>query len=115
MEPSHVIELSLRDRLLDYVGVFAIGLAVSAAVGLVIFVIWGPAFGDAIGYPIIIVGAVLLAVGGVTGGGYRAMGIDPSDRHRMAPRPEANPTAIWQVIAGFAYVGIGSGVTALFG
>jgi hypothetical protein len=32
---------------------------------------------------------------------------DPMARLRQGLRPQANPTAFWQVIAGFAYIGIG--------
>jgi hypothetical protein len=32
---------------------------------------------------------------------------DPMARLRRGLRPQANPTAFWQVIAGFLYVGIG--------
>ena len=33
--------------------------------------------------------------------------MDPRERLRKGLRPKANPTAFWQVVAGFAYVGIG--------
>jgi hypothetical protein len=37
---------------------------------------------------------------------------DPMARLRRGLRPQANPTAFWQVIAGFLYIGIG--VAAMF-
>ena len=33
---------------------------------------------------------------------------DPRERLRKGLRPEANPRAFWQVIAGFAYFGLGT-------
>jgi hypothetical protein len=32
---------------------------------------------------------------------------DPMERLRRGLRPQANPTAFWQVIAGFLYIGVG--------
>jgi hypothetical protein len=144
MEPTPEVELSLSDRLPDYLATFTIGLAASTAVGLLIFFIWGPAIGNAIGYTIVMYGVVLLAAGGSSGGGYANIGIgamgalfgtrraddpaenpgdgwddapkvDSRERLRRGLRPEANPRAFWQVVAGFTYVGIGVGVAILFG
>jgi hypothetical protein len=144
MEPTPEIELSLRDRMPDYLATFLIGLAASTAVGLVIFFIWGPAIGNAIGYTIVMYGVVLLAAGGSSGGGYSNIGIgamgalfgtrradDPSEgpgegwddkpkidsreRLRMGLRPEANPRAFWQVVVGFVYIGIGVAIAIAFG
>jgi hypothetical protein len=144
MEPTPEVELSLRDRMPDYLATFLIGLAASTAVGLVIFFVWGPAIGNAIGYTIVMYGVVLLASGGSSGGGYSNIGIgamgalfgtrraddpgespgegwddkpkvDSRERLRMGLRPEANPRAFWQVIAGFIYVGIGVGIAIAFG
>jgi hypothetical protein len=144
MEPTHEVELSLRDRMLEYLTTFSTGLAASTGVGLLIFFIWNPAIGNAIGYTIVMYGVVLLAAGGATGGGYSNIGIgamgalfgrhraddpddgsidnwdekpkiDPRERLRMGLRPEANPRAFWQVIAGFTYIAIGVGIAILFG
>ena len=40
---------------------------------------------------------------------------DPMARLRRGLRPQANPTAFWQVIAGFVYIGIGVGLSLLLG
>jgi len=40
---------------------------------------------------------------------------DPMDRLRRGLRPQANPTAFWQVIGGLAYVGIGVALSLLAG
>jgi hypothetical protein len=144
MEPTPEVELSLRDRMPDYLATFLIGLAASTAVGLVIFFVWGPAIGNAIGYTIVMYGVVLLASGGSSGGGYSNIGIgamgalfgtrraddpgenpgegwddkpkvDSRERLRMGLRPEANPRAFWQVVAGFVYIAIGVGIAIAFG
>ena len=144
MEPTPEVELSVRDRIPDYLATFIIGLAASTAVGLLIFFIWDPAIGNAIGYTIVMYGVVLLAAGGSSGGGYSNIGIgavgalfgtrrtdepaespgegwdgkpkiDSRERLRKGLRPEANPRAFWQVMAGFTYVGIGIVIAILFG
>ena len=38
---------------------------------------------------------------------------DPMARLRRGLRPQANPAAFWQVIAGFLYIAIGVGLTLL--
>lgn len=128
--------LALRERMPDYAAVFAVGLAGSAAVGFLFFLVADTGLASAIGYTIILYGVVLLLAGGATGGGYTNLGIgavgalfgtrradepqseveetwgtkpkiDPQDRLRKGLRPEANPRAFWQVIGGVLYVGIG--------
>lgn len=129
-------ELSLRDRLPDYLGVFAIGLAVCAVIGLVIWLISDVALASSVGYTTILYGVVFLLAGGATGGGYTNLGIgaagalfgtrradeaqddvettggfrdsvSPQERLRRGLRPEANPRAFWQVLGGAAYIGLG--------
>jgi len=39
---------------------------------------------------------------------------DPMERLRKGLRPAANPTAFWQSVAGFAYIGAGLGAVILF-
>ena len=41
--------------------------------------------------------------------------VDPMERLRKGLRPEANPTAFWQVVGGFAYIALGIGVAELIG
>lgn len=40
---------------------------------------------------------------------------DPMERLRRGLRPEANPSAFWQVIAGFSYIGAGIALIELVG
>jgi hypothetical protein len=39
---------------------------------------------------------------------------DPMERLRRGLRPEENPDAFWQTLAGFAYLGVGVAVTLIF-
>lgn len=129
-------ELPLRDRLPDYLGVFGIGLAVCAAIGLVIWLISDVALASSVGYTTILYGVVFLLAGGATGGGYTNLGIGAAgalfgtrradeaqddvettggfrdsvssqERLRRGLRPEANPRAFWQVLGGAAYIALG--------
>ena len=129
-------ELSLRDRLPEYLGVFGIGLAVCVAIGLVIWLISDVALASSVGYTTILYGVVFLLAGGATGGGYTNLGIgaagalfgarradeaqddvqttggfrDPvsaQERLQRGLRPEANPRAFWQVLGGAAYIALG--------
>lgn len=138
------VQLSLRDRLPDYLAVFGVGLVGSAVVGFIISLIWSVSVGDAVGYTMVMYGVVLLLAGGATGGGYTSLGIGaagalfgarrtdeadddvgntwsdqakktPQDRLREGLRPDANPRAFWQVLAGFLYIGIGVAIAALLG
>ena len=137
-------ELPLRDRIPEYLTVFAIGLASSIVLGLLVGLSSMPA-GDAVGYVVIGLGVVFMLAGGATGGGYTNMGmgyigsmfsartrpdddiedarvrrggratIDPHERLRRGLRPEANPRAFWQVVGGATYVAIGFAVLQIFG
>ncbi len=134
----------LRERLPDYVVVFGIGLVAAAVVGGVISAVSTASVADGIGYTIILLGVVFLLAGGATGGGYTSLGMgavgamfgarrfddgdgagsdvgarreapDPYERLRRGLRPEANPRAFWQVVAGIGYVAIGLLVVIRFG
>ena len=129
-------DLSLRDRLPDYLTVFGVGLAGCVGVGLLIWLISDAALASAVGYTCILYGVVFLLAGGATGGGYTNLGIgaagalfgarradeaeddvastggfrDPvsaQERLRRGLRPEANPRAFWQVIGGATYIALG--------
>ncbi len=41
--------------------------------------------------------------------------MDLQERLRKGLRPQANPTAFWQVIGGIAYVALGVGIVEVFG
>ncbi len=138
------VPVPLRERLPDYLVIFAIGLVVAVVVGGVISAASTASLADGIGYTIILLGVVFLLAGGATGGGYTSLGMgavgamfgarrldeddgidsgpgsrgeapDPYERLRRGLRPEANPRAFWQVIAGIAYVAIGLLVVIRFG
>ncbi len=138
-------ELSLRERMPDYLAVFGVGLGAAALVGALIGVLSSASFFDAVGYSIIGLGVVLLLAGGASGGGYTNMALgatgslfggrgrpdedvddpdvrrgalpksDPMERLRRGLRPEANPRAFWQVIGGFAYIAVGVVVVEYLG
>lgn len=143
--PEHIDDtvLPLRDRIPEYAIVFAVGLGASAGVGLMIGLIFGESIWSSVGYTIVVFGIVMLLAGGATGGGYTHLGAgaigaafggrrvdeeeqehqerrtgqrrDPMERLRKGLRPEANPRAFWQVIAGALYIAIGIGIVNLGG
>ena len=139
-EDHQDIQLPLRDRVPDYAAVFAVGLAVCVAIGLVIWFVTEASLAGSIGYTVIIYGVILMMAGGASGGGYSNLGLgavgamfgtrradeaeadvsleqeanDPYERLRKGLRPEANPRAFWQVIGGIAYVVVGLAIVVPF-
>lgn len=135
--------LPLRERIPEYLTVFGVGLLVSAGVGLLIGLIFGQSIWSGIGYTVMMFGVVMLLAGGASGGGYTNLGAgavgaafggrrvdeeeqehqdrrtgqrqDPMERLRKGLRPEANPRAFWQVIAGILYIAVGVGIVSLGG
>lgn len=129
--------LPLAERLPDYAAVFAAGLVAAAAVGVVVGLVFPVGVPAAVGYVVALLGVILMLAGGAAGGGYTDLGIGalgtmvggrrtdrdegpgagetPSaeERLRRGLRPEANPRAFWQVVAGLLYVAVGLGVLAL--
>lgn len=135
-DPEDVL-LPLRDRLPDYLTIFGIGWAIMLATGFVISLFSSASFVEGVAYSAMAAGVLMLLSGGATGGGYTSLGlgaagavlgtgqrhdeeyddaevrrgkikrVDPRDRLRKGLRPEKNPRAFWQVIAGFAYLGGG--------
>lgn len=131
--------LSLRERFPDYLKAFALGLVVSGAFGVLLWLVTSLRFEHGIGFSWIFTGLVLLLVGGARGGGYTNLSLgaaealvggrnrmdddyeedadlrhgkamkrrDPMARLRKGLRPPPNPTAFWQVIAGFAFMALG--------
>ncbi len=135
-------KLPLRERLPEYVVVFAVGLATAGAIGLLIGTVSSVAVASAVGYAIVLLGVAWLWAGGAFGSGYsslglgegvirrtfaqgiggepghradrhRAAGVDPVERIREGMRPDANPRAFWQVVGGVLYIGIGLAVVIL--
>lgn len=122
----------LKERLPDYLVTFGIGLLISSAIGVVIWLISDIGLASTIGYTMILYGVVLLLAGGSSGGGYTNLGmgamgalfgtrradepqpeasskftVTPKERLEKGLRPEANPRAFWQVIGGGLYVALG--------
>ena len=122
----------LSERIGDYVVTFAIGFVGAAAVGLVLWMISDIPLASTVGYTMILYGVVLLLAGGSAGGGYTNLGMGamgslfgtrradevqpevasayrptPQERLQKGLRPEANPRAFWQVVAGVLYVALG--------
>ncbi len=122
----------LSERIADYVLTFAIGFVGAAAVGLVLWMISDIPLASTVGYTVILYGVVLLLAGGSAGGGYTNLGMGamgslfgtrradevqpevasvyrptPQERLQKGLRPEANPRAFWQVVAGVLYVALG--------
>lgn len=143
--PEHTDDtvLPLRDRVPEYLAVFAMGLGASAGAGLLIGLVFGQSIWSGVGYTVIMYGVVMLLAGGASGGGYTNLGAgaigaafagrhldeedqesqdrrkgqrqDPMERLRKGLRPEANPRAFWQVIAGVLYLAIGIGIVSFGG
>lgn len=126
VETGRVIisEPSFRERLPDRLTVFGIGLAGGIAVGLIAGVIFGAPSATAFGYTMVILGAICLLGGGLTGGGYSVYGIGEGvgrnhymrgDGNKQVAdglrrgynRPAADPGAFWLAVGGFLYVAIG--------
>lgn len=138
-----VEELPLRERFPDYLKAFALGVAATAVLGVVVWLLTGLRFSHALGYTWIFSGTFLLLVGGARGGGYSNLSLgavealiggrnrtdddveedadlrhgrvmkrrDPMDRLRRGLRPPPNPTAFWQIIAGFLLIALGLPLT----
>ncbi|MEN8238500.1 MAG: hypothetical protein ABFR53_04775 [Actinomycetota bacterium] len=147
MEPSQPdatdAQLSLRDRMPDYLATFGIGLAVTFAIGIGIWLISDIRLSSTIGYTTILYGVVFLLAGGASGGGYVNLGVgavgsmfggrrlddsepgtespdqnrkrmDASERLAKGLRPEANPRAFWQVVGGLTYIVIGLAIVIIW-
>jgi hypothetical protein len=134
-----VEELSLRERFPTYLKAFALGLVITALLGLGLFAVTDLELGEALGYSWIFSGTILLLAGGARGGGYSNLSVgaleamvggrnrsdddfegdaeqrqgktmrrrDPMDRLRKGLRPPPNPSAFWQIVAGFGYIVLG--------
>ena len=129
------VVLPLRERLPEYLTVFGLGWVGVAVVGVAVGVFTSASLIEGIAFVALAYGVVLLLAGGASGGGYTSLGlgaagavlggahrhdedfedadvrrgrikrVNPSERLRRGLRPEKNPRAFWQVVAGFAYLG----------
>jgi hypothetical protein len=80
--------LSLRERFPDYLRAFALGVAVTAGIGLVLWQITSFTLEHAIGYTWLFTGVLLWLVGGARGGGYTNLSLGAAEalvggRNRM--------------------------------
>jgi len=114
--PEHQ-DLPLRDRLPDYLAIWAVGAVAGAALGALINGVEG------VGYVLLFLGIAFLLFGGATGGGYTNWGAggvarmfgrsidgddpDQAEKRRLRSLPEANPQAFWAVVGGLGYLLIG--------
>lgn len=144
VDPESVV-LPLRDRLPEYLTVFGLGWLILIVVGLGIAAFTEATPAEGIAYAALGYGVVLLLAGGATGGGYTNLGlgaagavlgsghrhdedfedpdvrrgktkrVNPRERLRRGLRPEKNPRAFWQVVAGFTYLASGVAILELFG
>ncbi|HSQ38396.1 MAG TPA: hypothetical protein VLS92_10940 [Acidimicrobiia bacterium] len=122
----------LRVRLPGYLVAFALGLAAGGLVGVVVWLATSVRITDAVGYTFSALGALLLLVGGFRGSGHGLVGSAMPGGDELQGSPEAmrrleaierrrrrllappDPSAFWQVVAGFAYLGLGVGLNLLF-
>lgn len=111
-------DLPLRERLPDYLAMFGAGLGGALVLALVA-TMFGPTFLGSLTNILIAYTVLLFLAGGTTGGGYANLGLGGvaavtrrgrretlDDRLQRGLRPERNPRAFWQVIAGTAYLAI---------
>jgi hypothetical protein len=140
--PEDVV-LPLRDRLPEYLVTFGIGWAVILTVGVGVWLFTAASLVEGVAYVALAAGVLLLLAGGASGGGYTSLGLgaagalfgsrqladddydDPDvrrgsirranamDRLRKGLRPEKNPRAFWQVVAGF--INLGTAFSLLIG
>lgn len=138
------VVLPLRDRIPEYLTIFALGWLGALVGGLLIAGFTAATVAEGVAYVAMGYGVVLLLAGGATGGGYTSLGlgaagailggahrhdeefddaevrrgrikrVNPQERLRRGLRPEKNPRAFWQVIAGFVYLGAGVLILELF-
>lgn len=137
------VELSLRERMPDYLATFGLGLAATFAVGIAIWLISDIGLSSSLGYTTILYGVVFLLAGGATGGGYVNLGVgavgsmfggrrlddsetgvesssgnrkrmESSERLAKGLRPDANPRAFWQVVGGMLYIAIGLAIVIIW-
>lgn len=126
--------LPLRDRFPDYLVIFAVGWIGVIVIGVAIGLLATASVVEGISYAALGLGVLMLLAGGASGGGYTNLGLgaagalfgaahrhdedfdDPdvrrgrshranaSERLKKGLRPERNPRAFWQVVAGFGYL-----------
>jgi hypothetical protein len=74
-----VEDLSLRERLPDYLKAFGAGLGITVAIGLVLWLVTSFTFEHAIGYTWLFTGVLLWLIGGARGGGYTNLSVGAAE------------------------------------
>jgi hypothetical protein len=143
--PSDDVALPLRDRLPDYLATFGILWVVILVVGLGVGTFSSASLVEGVAYIALATGVALLLAGGASGGGYTSLGlgaagalfgfrqrhdedyedaevrrgllkrVNAEERLRRGLRPEKNPRAFWQVVAGFINLGIAMALLMNYG
>ena len=128
--PPEDVLLPLRDRMPDYLATFGLLWTAIVAIGLGLALFTSASATEGIAYIAIAVALGLMLAGGATGGGYTSLGlgaagamlggrqrhdedyedadvrrgrlkrVNTEERLRRGLRPEKNPRAFWQVVAG---------------
>ncbi len=144
-DDADLVDEPLAERFPRYLAVFGLTGGLAVVVGTLVGMLSSATLGSSLGWALIVLGVLYLLVGGTRGGGYANIGIgaagalfgggrrhdedamdhdtrmgrpkkvDPLARLRAGLRPERNPSAFWQVIAGFAFIGAGLYVLSLAG
>ncbi|MCP3998319.1 MAG: hypothetical protein GY722_25135 [bacterium] len=143
--PPEDVLLPLRDRMPDYLATFGILWAAIVATGLAVALFTSASVVEGVGFIALAVAVGLMLAGGASGGGYTSLGlgaagamlggrqrhdedyedadvrrgrlkrVNTEQRLRRGLRPEKNPRAFWQVIAGLVTFAIAMALLMLFG
>ena len=123
--------IPLRHRFPEYLMIFGLGWLGIIVVGLAAGAVTQVSAIEGVAYAAMVGGAGLMMVGGTSGETLLGLGRrddadqeadsiaaerrpDPMERLKRGRRPEKNPRAFWQVIAGMAYLAAGLSVFALW-
>ena len=97
-----VENLPLRERFPDYLRAFALGVAITAAVGLVLWQLTSFTLEHAIGYTWLFTGVLLWLVGGARGGGYTNLSLGAQPRPSSVAATGSTTTTRTTRISGTA-------------
>ena len=142
--PPEDVLLPLRDRMPDYLATFGLLWTAIVAIGLGLALFTSASATEGIAYIAIAVALGLMLAGGATGGGYTSLGlgaagamlggrqrhdedyedadvrrgrlkrVNTEERLRRGLRPEKNPRAFWQVVAGLITFGVAMALLMVF-
>lgn len=142
--PPEEVLLPLRDRMPDYLATFGLLWLAIVAIGLGLALFTSASAIEGIAYIAIAVALGLMLAGGATGGGYTSLGlgaagamlggrqrhdedyedadvrrgrlkrVNTEERLRRGLRPEKNPRAFWQVVAGLITFAVAMALLMVF-